>query len=147
LHATGVGLDEAAGGDRQVEAIEQLVRAGPGGGAEPVQASLQDEVLPAGGHRVAAGPLRYDADRAPYLVGPAQYVDARHGRGALVGAGQGGEDLDGGGLAGAVRAQQAEHGAARDGDVEPVEGTDALRLAPRRIGLDEAACLDGVPRR
>lgn len=53
----------------------------------------------AGGDRVGAGALGDHADGPADPVGVAQHVVARDGGRAGVGAGQGGEDLDGGGLA------------------------------------------------
>jgi hypothetical protein len=49
------------------------------------------------------------------------------------------EDADGGGLARAVGAEQAEDRAGRDLEVEAVERADVAR-----IGLDEAVGLDGI---
>jgi hypothetical protein len=46
------------------------------------------------------------------------------GGGAGVRAGEGGQDVDGGGLAGAVGAEDAEELAAVDGEAEVVEGVD-----------------------
>src|SRR5581483_11186404 len=71
-------------------------------------------------------------------LGVAQHVDAVHGRGAGGRPGQGGEDLDGGGLAGAVRPEQAEDGSGGDGDVQPVEGADVA------VGFHKVTCLDGT---
>ena len=69
-------------------------------------------------------------------------VDALDGGRARVGAGQGGEDLDGGGLAGAVRADEGEDSAAGDSEREAVKRADAGFPGPG-IGLNEAAGLDG----
>jgi hypothetical protein len=81
--------------------------------------------------------LGHDPDRPPDPVGLARTVVAGHGGVAGVRPGQGGQHLDGGGLAGAVRAEQAEHLARRDRQGETVEGAYA-----RRVGLDEVTRLD-----
>ena len=59
-------------------------------------------------------------------------------------AGQAREDVDEGRLAGAVGAQQAEDRAARDRQVDALQRPHGRRAARGRIGLDEAAGLDGV---
>jgi len=89
----------------------------------------------------AAGPVGLpgpvdDADRAADRVGLADGVVAQHARRAAVGGVQRGEDLDGGGLAGAVRAQQREDRSRRDLEVDAVED-DLLA-----VGLAEAGDLD-----
>lgn len=60
------------------------------------------------------------------------------GRGAGVGAGERGEDLDGGGLPGAVGPEEPEHGAGGDGEVPPAECGDVPRT-----GLGQLPRLDG----
>ena len=73
----------------------------------------------------------------PHPVGVAQDVDTGDGRVAGVRPGQRGEDLDGAGLAGAVRAEQREHRPRRDVDRQAVEGADRRLASPARVGLDE----------
>src|SRR2546430_6762 len=68
--------------------------------------------------RVLAG----EADGAPHGVRLAGDVEAEHRRVAGVGPQERGEDTDGGGLAGAVRAQEPEDGAGRNLEVDSVEG-------------------------
>jgi hypothetical protein len=80
-------------------------------------------VLGAGDQRVDGGELPGDADRGTYglRVGGqvvAADVDLTGGR---IGGDEGGEDLDDGGLAGAVRAEQGEDRSLRDGQVDAVE--------------------------
>ena len=55
---------------------------------------------------------------------------------ARVGLEQGREDADGGGLAGAVRAEDAEDGAGGNGEVDPVEGLGGAEALPEPLGLD-----------
>ena len=77
LHTAGVGPDQPFRRLGQPEVREQFVRPGPHGRAtQPVQPTLQDQVLPAGGGRVGAGPLGHDADHVPDLARPGQHVDA-----------------------------------------------------------------------
>ena len=88
------------------------------GAAQPVQVALQQQVLAAGGLRVDRVLLEHAADRPADRVRLPVHVVAGDDRGAAGRLGQGGEDLDGGGLAGAVGAEQAEHGAGRDGEAD-----------------------------
>ena len=52
---------------------------------------------------------------------------------------QRGEDADGGGLAGAVVAEQAEHGAGRHVEVEVAEGPEVVEALAEPLGPD-AGC-------
>jgi hypothetical protein len=67
-----------------------------------VQAGHQEQVLLAGEQVVDGGELAGDADRGPDGVRLPGQVVARDLDLAAVGADQGGQDVDGGGLAGAV---------------------------------------------
>ena len=130
LHAAGIGLDQPSRRICQPEVREQLVRAGPhGAAAQPVQAPLQDQVLPAGGGRVGAGPLRDDPDHVPDLARPGEHVDALDAGHSGVRPGQRGENLHGGALARSVRSEQSVDHAARDADVQPVQRPDAVLLS------------------
>ena len=104
-----------------------------------MEAALEPEVLAAGGDRVDAGALGDDADRAAHPVGVAQHVVPGDGGRTGVGAGQGGEDLDGGGLAGAVGAEEPEDRACLDVERQPVE-----RLDVPRVGFHQSAGLVAV---
>jgi hypothetical protein len=73
-----------------------------------VDLALKAQVLDAGGLAVDARALADAADRPPHGARIAQHVVARDAGGAGVGPRQRGEDPDGGGLAGAVGAEQAE---------------------------------------
>lgn len=66
--------------------------------------------------------LAEQADTQPYVIGLALHVVARHLGAALVRAQQGGQDADQGGLSRAVGAEHAVDTAARDPQVEPVQG-------------------------
>ena len=56
--------------------------------------------------------------------------------GADVGLEQRREDADGGGLTGAVRAEDTEDGAGGNGEVDPVEGLGGAEALPEPLGLD-----------
>ena len=127
LHAARVGLDQPPGRLGQPEVPEQFVRASSHRpAAQPVEPALQDQVLPAGGGRVGAGPLRDDPDHVPDLTRPGEHVDALDASRSGVWPGQRREDLDGGAFTRAVRAEQTVDHAARDADVQPVQRPDAV---------------------
>src|SRR6266536_3597248 len=105
--------------------------------ADAVQAALERQVLAAGGLQVDPGALGHAADGPAHAVGPLDHVDAGHAGGAGVRAAQRGEDLDGGGLAGAVGTEQAEHCPRLHGEAEAPQGADVAR-----IGLDQVLDLD-----
>ena len=63
-------------------------------------------------------------------------VDTEHGGPARVGPEVRGEDAHRGRLPGAVRAEQAEHGPARDLEVDAVEGDHLPVVLPEALGLD-----------
>ena len=109
-HPARVVLDDAVGGVRDADELEQL-----GGArsevapAHPLDAALQHQVLAAGAELVDAGVLWHVADRTPYGVLLGAHVMAGDRRAAFVGVGQRHEDANGGRLAGAVRPEQPEH--------------------------------------
>src|SRR5690606_877256 len=70
-------------------------------------------------------------------IGLADDIVPEHPRGAAVGAEQRGEHADGGGLAGAVRAEDAVDGSGTDREVDAVHGAGAAER------LDEGGGLDG----
>ena len=106
-----------------------------------VELADHHEVLEAGEVLVDGGVLTARADHAAHLVGVAQHVDAVDDGGAGVGLDERREHLDGGGLAGAVGAEQRGDGALRDVEVKTVERAHDGR-ALRGVGLDEVAGLD-----
>ena len=129
-HAAGVGLHPAAGVRAEVEAVQQLVRAPArlGRGQVPEPAHHQ-QVLLGGQHLVDRGGLPGQADRPAHRGGVAHHVVAGDGGRAGVRRHQRRQDADGRGLAGPVRAEQREHLAAADRQVDPVEhGAPAVRL-------------------
>ena len=142
-HAARVGLDDAVAGVGQVELLEQLVGPSPGlGRRQLVQPAEHPQVLAPGQVLVDRGELAGQADDLAELVRLLDDVEAGHRRPPGVGLEQGGQDPDGGGLAGAVGPEQAEDGALGDGQVEAVESAD-LALAGL-VDLDQAFGRDRV---
>ena len=126
----GVGADLAVGRVGDAEALEQLARARSGVGlGEPLQAPEQHQVLAAGQALVQRGLLAGERRPARARRRARGHVVAGDERAALRRCEQRGEDADGGRLARAVVAEQAEHGAGLDGEVELAQG---VRLAERR---------------
>jgi hypothetical protein len=141
-HAAGVGLGHPVGGLDQVEPLEQLV--GPRGRPvlEPVEGAEQPQVLAAGEVLVDGGVLAGQADPAADGARPGDDVDAVDQRAAGVRAQQRGEHAHGGGLAGAVGPEQAEHGAALDGERDAVERPVGAEGDPHVLD-DDGGCVGG----
>src|SRR6266513_2817000 len=124
-HAAGVGARRAVGGVDEVELLEEL------GGAfldEPAgevrEPADEAQVLAARQVAVDGGELARQTDAGAYPFRFVGDVDAEHGRLAGVGPPDCRQHPYGGGLAGAVRAEQAEHGRRRDLEYDAVEGDD-----------------------
>jgi hypothetical protein len=104
------------------------------------QPGKQDEVLHPGQVLVDRGELAGEADLAADGVRLPHHVVAEHAGLAAVGAQQGGEHPDRGGLARAVRPEQAVHRAGRHAQVDAVEGAggaerpDQTRRLDRQVG-------------
>ena len=134
-HAAGVGRGGPVGRLGQPEAVEQLV--GPGADGRPGQVGEpadEAEVLAAGEVLVHGGVLAGEADALAHRLRVGGDVEAQHLGPAGVRPEDGGEDADGRGLAGAVGAEQAEHGAGGDGEIDAGEGADVAEAswsAPR----------------
>ena len=140
LHAARVGGGGPPGGGGEVEALQQL----SGGEAalalgQVVEVAHQEHVLLAGDEAVDCGELAGDADRGPHCLGVGgELVTADADvAGRSVGGDEGGEDLDDGGLAGAVRAEQGEDRSFRDVEVDAIEH-DLVA-----VGLAHSVCRDG----
>src|SRR5262249_61281284 len=126
LHPARVGLRDSAGRLGEAETFEQLLDALPPRTAgQPVDLGLHLQVLAPGRLRVEAVFLADDADRAAHTFRVGDDIEAGHARLAAVWARESGQDLDGGRLAGAVRADQAGDRSRLDGEAEPVERADA----------------------
>lgn len=120
-HAARVGGGGPVGGLLQPEPGEQVVGARRRA-AHPVQTGEEPQVLPPGEVAVDRGVLPHDADGAAHGRGlPDQVVAGDPGR-ARVGAQQGGQQPDRGGLARAVGSQDRADRAPWDGEVEAAQG-------------------------
>jgi hypothetical protein len=76
------------------------------------------------------------------LVGLADHVQAEDLGPPAVRRKDGGEDADGGGLAGAVGAEEPEHGARRDREVDAVEGDHVAEAFGQALHQDGAVAHD-----
>jgi hypothetical protein len=115
-HAAGERLRRLVGRLGQAELLEQFVGALPGRRlADVEQPAEHDQVLPGAERVVDRGVLPGQADPAPHQPGLRPYVVAGDLGPAAVRPDQRAEDAYGRGLAGAVGAQQAVHGAAGHG--------------------------------
>jgi len=108
----------------------------------PVHAGLQFQDLARREEGVDVQFLRHHADRRPRLARVPVDVDAPDpgGAGGLVD--HAGQDVDQGRLAGAVRAEQAEHGAARDLQIDAVQRPFRPGLFVAGIDLFQVPDLD-----
>jgi hypothetical protein len=117
-HAEGVVGDQLPPIRGELHGREQLVRAAGGlFASEPVQATYEHEVLPAGEAVEEQEPVRDHADAAFHLVGGRK---AQHAQGPRRGREHARQHGDGGALARAVRAEKPVEAPARDEPVEPV---------------------------
>ena len=140
-HAAGVVLDQPTGGLGKPEGVEQFVRPcarllGP----VAEQPAEQDEVLAAGEVLVDRGELAGQADERPHLVGLGDDVVAQHPRAAGVRPQQRGEHADRRRLAGTVGPEHAVDRAARDREVDAVDGSGLPEALDEPGGLDGERC-------
>jgi len=121
-HAVGVALNQLVGLVRQLEEGEEPI--GPLGGdrrLDTVEVSHEGQELPSCELRVQVGTLGHVADTPLHLQGLLQDVEAGHYGGPPAGFEQAGQHADGGGLARAVGAEEAEQFAGEDGEVKPFD--------------------------
>jgi len=119
--AAGQGLDHLAAEWPQVKAVGQLADHPPSRGrAVAAQPGHQQQVLLRGEVVLQGGELPGQAGDQPHGVRLGPDVPPEDGRGARGGPSQGGEHPDDRGLARPVRAEQRQHDAGRDGEVEAV---------------------------
>ena len=135
-HPAGEGGQAAVGGIGEVEVVEQI-GGGPSRVGDVAQLADEHEVLAGGEDVVDRGELSGHADVLADLGGLGRHVEPGNGRRAAVGLDQRGEDVDDGGLARAVGAEQGEHRASLDGERHVVEDRDV------RVRLREVLHLDG----
>ena len=94
------------------------------------------EVRARGEEAVDRGGLRGDADVLADACAIADDIVAGDARGALGRPGQGREDPDRGGLAGAVVAEQAEHAAGRHREADVAQRPQLAELLAEPVGHD-----------
>jgi len=137
LHAVGEVGDQLLVLAGEVHEVEQLGCSLVCGHAiQAVHAADEAEVL-AGGEAAEQGhALGDDPDLALQLGGVLGQVGAQYADLAAGGCEQAGEHLDGGGLAGAVGAEEAEELARVDGEVDVIDGGEIPEAARERGGLD-----------
>ena len=134
-HAAGVGADLAVGGVGDPEALEQRVGARERLLARDLlQPREQAQVLAAGQAVVERGLLAGEGEAGARGRGLAHDVMACDERAAGGGGEQRREDPHGGRLAGAVVAQQAEHGARFDDEIQAAQGLGGAEGAPQVFG-------------
>src|SRR4029079_15748565 len=121
----------------EVHQLDELVRRP----ALAVEAAEEVEDLNDVELRVEGGGLERDADPGLDRIRIGDDVDAEDPHGARIGLPQALEDLHGRGLAGAVRAEQAEHGSGPDLEADAVDG------ARRAIALSQVLDADDGIRR
>ena len=142
LHAGGVALDRPIGGAGDADEVEDFVDAG--GADAGVEAGDELEVAPggevgdeAGGADEGADAAQgSDAGRADWL---AEELDVAGG-----GMDEAQGHADGGGLAGAVGAEEAEDFAAVDGEVDAGDGADGAVVLTQLEGLKDDFVHDSV---
>ncbi len=139
-HTARVVLDLLRGGLREPEGLQELGGAAPGGllvvAEQPAQ---QDQVLGAGEVLVHRRVLAGEAHPGAHLVRLADDVVAEDMRLAAVRPQECGEHLHGGGLAGAVRAEDAVDRAGGHGQVYSVDGPGLAERLHQARGLDRQA--------
>ena len=138
LHAARVAAHAAAGGLREAHALEQGLRAlARLAAAHAVERGLELHVLGAGQERVERGLLQRGADQRAHRGALALNVVPGHARAARGGRQQRGEHVHGRRLAGAVGAQEAEHLAGLDPQLDAVHRARALlEIAHEVDGFD-----------
>ena len=126
---------------RLKRASSSSMRASSSRAAHSVDLALEADVLTGGGLAVDGRLLGDDPDRAAHGVGFAGHVVAADPRLPGVGRGEGGEDLHGRRLAGAVGAEQAEDGSGRHLERDAVEGLHLVSVSlGQALDLDCIGC-------
>jgi hypothetical protein len=103
----------------------------------------EPQVLHAGQVFVDGGELTGQADHRADGVGVVDDVVSEHGRAASVGAEQGGQHTDDGGLAGPVGPENAVDASGRDGQVEVVDGACVAEDLDQPASFDRVWCSEG----
>ena len=131
-HPARVATRWTAGRAGQVEGGEQFIGSPPAGGArQATQAAEHDQVLVPSQVVIEGGELAGHGRPGPDRIPPARHVEPKDAGGAAVRPGQGGQDADGGGLAHPVGAEEPEHLAMLDREVDPIQRAGAALTPPR----------------
>jgi hypothetical protein len=121
-HPARVGPDHALGGIGETHRLEGLVDDGlPVAAGHVEEPGVQHQVLSPGEGGVGGKLLGHVAEQPAHGHGLGADVEAEHLGGALAQREQGGQDADGGGLAGAVGPEKTEHPACRYGQIDVVD--------------------------
>src|SRR6266542_2970849 len=124
-------------GPAQLEAVEDLDGPSPRlRRGQVVQPADHLDVLQAGEVLVHRRGLTGQADDVAERLGVADDVEPGHLRLAVVGREERGQDPNGGGLAGAVRPEEPEHGGGLHGEVHALEGLHVPERLPKAFGAD-----------
>src|SRR5450759_1501144 len=114
-HAARIFLHQPVPGVNKVELAKQVVCASARGRRSQVAEAADDvKVLLPGQELVHGCGLTRDSDPSSHLVGLAEDVESSDLGSPAVGGKQGGEDADGGGLAGTIAAEECADAARRD---------------------------------
>ncbi len=125
LHAARVGADQAVPAIPQPDHVEHLLHPRlHRRGRDGVQLRVEPEVLRPGQVVIQRGVLEHQPDVAAHRVPLADHVVAGHAGPPGGRPGQRAEDLDGGGLPGPVRPQEAERLSRRDLEVDAADRLD-----------------------
>ena len=100
------------------------------------EAADETQILPVREVAVDGGELACETDAGAHPLRFVGDVEAQHGRLAGVGAEDRRQHPHGSGLAGAVGAEQAEHGCGRDLEVDAVERDDVAEALLQTLDCD-----------
>ncbi len=140
-HAARVGLHLAVGSLGERETVQYLLRPpAPFGLSDVVEQPDQFEVLPPGEHLVHGGVLAGQSDHGPQPLRVPDDVVPGDRRQAAVRSKQRCQDPHQGGLACAVRAEQAEDRAGVSTQVDPCQGVDRPESLGHRSYFDHRRC-------
>ena len=136
-HAPRVGARRPVGGVDEVEALEQVGRARRDAGAGEMRELCHHAKVLAPGEVVVDGcVLAGETDAGSNRGRVSHHVDAEHASPARVGPHGRGEHPDGGGLAGAVGAEQPEHGSGGHCEVDSVERDHVAEVLAQALDDD-----------
>jgi hypothetical protein len=140
LHAARICLGGTVGGIRDLEALEELDGAASDRPSLHVVEAAHDlEVLPAGQLELDRGRLACQPDAAAHRGGVANHVVPLDGDPPGIRSQEGREDANGGGLAGAVGTEHAEHAPPGHREVDATERVHLAEGLVEPLDFDRAA--------